>query len=190
MRDRWAGRPCWLNTRIGFLAAIMGLSVLAGCGSRSAEATTTTQPASTATTTTTTTTTAAVYETSEVEQLLTRYQEAWANSDMDGFLAIVTKKFTRNESVYEQAGDGFDILSSSTKRDAVSSEVNHSRWQIEHVGEPQVVGDGPWFVTIGENWTQGDTSSVYRGTATYGITDQDGTLKIATYYWVGLLDWN
>lgn len=57
---------------------------------------------------------------------------------------------------------------------------------FEHVGEPVIVGDGPWFVAVGENWSGGNVRWNFNGTRTYGIIDQGGTLRIATSYWVGL----
>ena len=121
----------------------------------------------------------------EVEQVLADYRAAWTEADADAFLDVVTDDFTIAESVYLQIGDDFDITSFETGRDATAAKIEDNVWEIEHVGEPVMVGDGPWFVSIGENWTGGNARWVYNGTGTYGIIDQGGTLKIATVHWTG-----
>jgi hypothetical protein len=121
----------------------------------------------------------------EVEQVLADYRAAWTEADADAFLDVVTDDFTIAESVYLQIGDEFDITSFKTGRDATATKIEGNAWQIEHVGEPLTVGEGPWFVSIGENWTGGNDRWVYNGTGTYGIIDQGGTLKIATVHWSG-----
>lgn len=47
-----------------------------------------------------------------------------------------------------------------------------------------MVGDGPWFVSVGETWT--DPSNHFDGTAVYVIVDDDGTPQISRYYWAGV----
>jgi hypothetical protein len=53
----------------------------------------------------------------------------------------------------------------------------------EQVGDNLVVGDGPWVVSVNENWME--TELRFDGTATYVIVEQDGTMKIASHYWTG-----
>jgi hypothetical protein len=132
------------------------------------------------------TTATGVSENAEVEQVLADYQAAWAEGDVDAFLDIVTDDYTFIEANYQQFADEFDVTPSTRTKDAAAETVESNSWQFEHVGEPLIVGDGPWFVTVGDNWTGGNELWVYNGTGTYGIIDEGGGLKIATAYWVGL----
>lgn len=133
-----------------------------------------------------TTTVAAVSENAEVEQVLSDYRAAWLAGDPDAFLAVVTDDFTITESIYLQIGDEYDITATSTREEATAERIEGKAWQVEHVGEPLIVGEGPWIASVAENWTGGNALWVYNGTGTYGIVDEGGTLRIASVQWTGL----
>ena len=47
-----------------------------------------------------------------------------------------------------------------------------------------MTGEGPWFVSVEENWE--GTAAREEGQANYTIVEVDGVLKIANHYWAGL----
>ena len=53
------------------------------------------------------------------------------------------------------------------------------------MGPAIVTGDGPWFVSVGENGTWLD--SHLEGSANYVVVEREGELRIANHYWSGLM---
>ena len=126
----------------------------------------------------------------EIEQLLDDYLVAWENGDEVALREVATEDFVINEYQYldHQAGD----RRGAYLYEHVNDDLNGvaliglaMEWQTEQVGSAIVTGDGPWFVSVGENWTSG--GSHYAGTATYVIVDRGSGLRIASHYWAGLL---
>lgn len=128
----------------------------------------------------------------EAGELIADYIAAWENKDGEAFRAIVTDDFEDHEYRYERLGTSFNIKTIHEEDvDVTASDVETTRWafQIEHVGEQIVVGDDPWYLSVRETWTT--PQWVADGTATYVlVTDDDGALKIAGYYWVGFGEGN
>lgn len=56
-------------------------------------------------------------------------------------------------------------------------------WAAEQLGSLLVTGDGPWFVSVAENWQ--DSSSLLEGQANYTVIEVDGELEIVNHYWAG-----
>lgn len=72
--------------------------------------------------------------------------------------------------------DGYDI-------EQIISVSFVAEWQNELVGEPIITGNGPWIVSVEENWTEWEAHS--NGIATYVIVEEDDSLKIANHIWAG-----
>jgi len=68
--------------------------------------------------------------------------------------------------------------------DGVVSEGFGYNYTVHQVGDSIMTGEGPWFVSVEENWEE--TSYLYTGQANYTIIEVDGVLKIANHYWAGL----
>lgn len=126
----------------------------------------------------------------EIEQLLDDYLVAWENGDEVALRELATEDFVINEYIYldHKVGNRRGAYLSEHVDDDLDGVVLRGLpwgWQTEQVGSAIITGDGPWFVSIGENWIW--ESSHLDGTATYVIVDRDGALKIANHYWAGLL---
>ncbi len=127
--------------------------------------------------------------TPEIEQLLDDYLLAWENQDASALRATVTEDYLLNEYIYEVGEDGVSMV--ERVEDDVRGVITLGflfEWQTEQVGEAIVTGDGPWFVSVGENWVtpKGWFFTRYDGMASYVIVDDGGTLKIANHSWAGL----
>jgi uncharacterized protein (DUF2164 family) len=123
----------------------------------------------------------------EITQLIDDYLRAWEELDKEALQAAVTLDFVINEYYYEDATTRVFMIEHIVDdlEGALNTGLNPARqWQTEQVGEPIITGDGPWFVSVRENWilekSRGD------GMATYVIVEDGGTLKIANHYWAGL----
>ena len=122
----------------------------------------------------------------DIEALIDDYLAAWEAQDEAAMRALVTTDFVVNEYYYQASIDRTFLTSTIT--DDLEGVVNvgfspNRMWTTEQVGEPIIVGEGPWFVAIGENWIL-DTSRA-DGMAHYVIVEENGELKIANHYWAG-----
>ncbi len=131
----------------------------------------------------------------EVEQLIDDYLAAWEGRDEAAIRAVTADDFVLNEYTYQNGGlgiggesidagttvlwlhvDGYDV-------EQIISVSFVEEWQNELVGEPIITGNGPWIVSVEENWTLWEAHS--NGIATYVIVEEDGSLKIANHLWAG-----
>ena len=56
----------------------------------------------------------------------------------------------------------------------------------EWMGDKLVVGDGPWVVSVRENWVDAEAEIRFDGVGTYVIVEQaDGTMKINSHTYAG-----
>jgi hypothetical protein len=124
----------------------------------------------------------------EIEQLLDNYLNAWEEKDEAAIRAATTEDFVINEYIY-QALDvaGTDVIELYEHiSDDIDGVVRHGfgyDWENEQVGRPLITGDGPWVVSVEENWIYYNRH--YDGTASYVIVEEDGIPKIANHYWSG-----
>lgn len=128
-----------------------------------------------------------------IDSLLDDYLRAWEEHDEDALRAIVTSDFVINEYYYESAGDR--VFMTEHIDDDLQGVVDVGlspvrQWRPEQAGDPLIVGDGPWFVSIEENWileTSNGRPGNMRGDgiSTYVVVDERGTLKIANQFWAG-----
>ena len=122
----------------------------------------------------------------DIEALIDDYLEAWEQRDEEAMRNIVTLDFVVNEYYYEGSIDR--VFMTEVISDDLEGVLNvgfspRREWTTEQVGDPIIVGEGPWFVAIGENWIL----ETWRadGMAHYVIVEENGKLKIANHYWAG-----
>lgn len=121
----------------------------------------------------------------EIQQLLDDYLTAWETQDEAAVRSATTGNYVLNEYAYTDDTLGFRLnYHVDDDIDGVVDEGFRYNWSNEHVGDPIVTGDGPWFVSVEEHWEE--TGYVYEGQANYTIVEEDGVLKIANHYWAGL----
>lgn len=119
----------------------------------------------------------------EVSGVLDDFEAAYENGDAALLESIITEDFRFDEHFYvgDAATPAFSVGGPAFSAiDGVAS----STWQLARFGEPIVTGSGPWFVTVGETWT--DPANRYDGTAGYVIVDDGGDPRISIYWWSGV----
>lgn len=114
-----------------------------------------------------------------ITQVLDDYATALETGDDDLFRSIVTDDYSHTEDLY-RPGELTPVFTSV----GTGGVENAAGWRIERFGEPIVAGDGPWIVSVGESLI--DPSNQADGTSVYVIVDENGTLKIAKYYWAAV----
>ena len=122
----------------------------------------------------------------EIEQLLDDYLAAWEAQDEVAVRSATTADFVINEYIYTDDVAGFRLFDHiNDDIDGLVSEGLRYPWSNELVGDDRIVtGEGPWFVSVEENWQL--TGYLLEGQANYTIVEVDGVLKIANHYWAGL----
>lgn len=59
-------------------------------------------------------------------------------------------------------------------------------FEVERIGDPIVQGEGPWYVSVAENWEYPAQQVQYESIYTYVVVvDTDDVLRIDDAYWVG-----
>jgi hypothetical protein len=120
----------------------------------------------------------------DVIQLVEDFERAFEEQDVELIQSIITEDFSATAQLYnpDTAKPAFTagLVSSS-----LTSEINAQTWNVERSGDRLVAGDGPWVVAARETWS--DRFNRDEGTRIYIIVDEDGTPKIAGYYYVGIL---
>ena len=122
----------------------------------------------------------------EIQQLLDDYLRAWETKDEAAVRSTVTEGFVINEYVYRNDDTQGFILDYHVNDDidGVVRQGFGYAWTNEQVGDLRVTGEGPWIVSVRENWKEGSTR--YEGQANYTVVEVDGALQIANHYWAGL----
>jgi hypothetical protein len=126
----------------------------------------------------------------EVQQVLDDYLGAWEAHDRATMQAVTAEGFLLNEYIYEIA-DGGVVLEDTVINNDVEDLMFLGflfEWEVEQAGDAVVTGDGPWFVSIEENWSQpkGSGTEQLDGIASYTIVEEGDGLKIANHTWFGL----
>jgi hypothetical protein len=130
----------------------------------------------------------------DIEQLIGGYFAAANENDADAADALVTDEFVVYEMImpmWREADGSFDTGSLAQAR---WKELSRQEFlngfnlaplvdaHVERVGDPVVVGEGPWLAAQAYRWqTPGDISNPegYHGISVYTIVAEDGTLRIA-----------
>ena len=121
----------------------------------------------------------------EVEQLLSDFAAAVENNDYFALQALVADAFRRPEYGIHPDGATGEYRQ---ERDLGYFERefgynNPIEWSISTTGAPVVRGDGPWIVSVPQDWEQVGTGTKYEAVYTFAIVDRDGTLQINDGYW-------
>jgi len=113
--------------------------------------------------------------TDEVAALIDDYHEAWNTNDGEALLALVTDDF-----VFD---DGQASLTAEATVSRVNGFVQTYDLEVVQLDEPQMVGDGPYYVSVANElvWT----TSTDTGFSIFEIVDGDGTLQIASHTYFG-----
>ena len=122
----------------------------------------------------------------EITQLLEEFETAYDTNDGDLFRSIISEDYFLTDEFY-QPGDRTPNYTVAGPDYVGVRGVETYGWQVERLGEPIVTGDGPWFVAVGEKWTEPPFTDTV-GTATYTNVTENGAMKIAKYYWAGVYD--
>ncbi len=125
--------------------------------------------------------------TEDLEELIADYAIAWQESDVDAFRGLVTEDFQLHEIIYQQVGATAFPQEMKEDLEGTAREIGRLfDWRVDRTTSALVSGDGPWFLSVGENWTRPFYLS--EGTASYVIVEEEGKLKIGYHFWAGLLN--
>jgi len=109
----------------------------------------------------------------EVDQLLDAYVAAWNDSDSEAFRSVISDDYVIETGRY----GSFSGQMQASLLGGVPG------WHSEPIGEPIMVGDGPWYVSTGglitaDRFPPEGVASV----STFKIVDEGGVLKVAAHY--------
>ncbi len=109
----------------------------------------------------------------EVEQLLDSYAGAWNDGDREAFRSVVSDDYFIETARY----GSYSGPAQAAFLDLVEG------WHSEPIGEPVMVGDGPWYVSTGSLITaDGFPPEGIASISTFKIVDEGGVLKVAAHY--------
>ena len=109
----------------------------------------------------------------EVEQLLDSYTAAWNDSDGAAFRSVISDDYVIESTRY-----------GSFSGPAQAGFLGSVRgWHSEPIGEPVMVGDGPWYVSTGSLITADEfPPEGVASISTFKIIEEGGVLKVAAHY--------
>ena len=112
----------------------------------------------------------------EVEQLLDAYGAAWNDSDREAFLSLVSDDYVIESGRY----GSFTGSAQATYLGSVPG------WHSEPIGEPLMVGEGPWYVSTGNLITADQfPPEGVASISTFKIVEEGGVLKVAAHHPLG-----
>lgn len=116
-----------------------------------------------------------------VTQVLEDFATAFEEQDVELMETIITEDFFGTVDFFnpDTAEPAFTV---GVSHDLLLREVRDSTFGVERSGDLLVAGDGPWTISARETWS--DPSNLEEGTRIYVIIDDNGTPKLAGYYYV------
>ncbi len=121
----------------------------------------------------------------DVQALLDDFVIANETYDYEAFQTLVTDNFRR--PLYEgdpTEGPGYRNIMRTQDFDFFEEE--EPEWEIDQVGDAIVQGDGPWYISVAQNWEKHTMDIRIEAVYTYVvIVDTDGVLRIDDGYWAG-----
>ena len=122
----------------------------------------------------------------EVQQILDDFTTAMENTDYAAMQEVVTGDFRRPE--YAIRPDGTNEYRQERDLEFYEREFGYDsvHFSLSTTGAPVVRGDGPWIVSVPQDWEQVGTSTKFEVIYTFAIVDRDGTLQIEDAYWAGI----
>jgi hypothetical protein len=131
----------------------------------------------------------------DVQAVVDEYLLAVENVDFEAMQAVVTEDFRRPFYEGDPAGTGLMTSEGITlpEQDVWTIEDFEAEfwdsdtavYDVEHIGDPIVQGDGPWYVSVAQHWTSASLGNQFDAIYTFAVVDEDGTLKIDDAYWAG-----
>lgn len=117
----------------------------------------------------------------DVIQVLDDFASAFDEQDVELMESIITEDFSGTVESFnpDTAEPAYTV---GVTRNVLLREVKDSTFGVERSGELLVAGDGPWAIAARETWR--DPSNLEEGTRIYVIVDDNGTPKLASYYYV------
>ena len=113
--------------------------------------------------------------TDDVATLIDDYHDAWNTYDGEALLALVTDDF-----VFD---DGASSLTADATANRVEGMLPTYDFQVTQLDDPQMTGDGPWYVSVANRLDWTDSSDT--GFSVFEIVDDAGTLQIASHTSIG-----
>ena len=121
----------------------------------------------------------------EVQAALDEFERATEEEDAEALEALVTDDYFYTLDYY-RPGEAEPEYSRAGSVDAATRTfVTTQEFLIQRIGAPVVEGEGPWFVTVEENFSNKFT--LFEGVGAYQLVEEDGVVKIASYDWSGVI---
>lgn len=115
--------------------------------------------------------------TDEVQQLLDDYHDAWNEYDGDAYLRLMTPG-----GMHVVGGRATQAAQQAT----IIEGLDRYDWHVEPIGEPILVGDGPWYVAQANLLTATTyPEGGHEGLSVLTIVNDDGTMRITRHVYTG-----
>lgn len=127
----------------------------------------------------------------EVQQVVGDYIDAVVTQDSDAWRETITDDWYYASNYYGPNGfmDQMSEEPSALTYAGWIEFIPPNGFEYEQLGDPLVTGDGPWFITMRQRWTELPAPDwirkIYDGVTTYVVIEQDQAMKVAAAYWTG-----
>ena len=120
--------------------------------------------------------------TEEIQILVDDYLAAWNSYDEEAFLEHVTASYT-----LDAVGRASSLTLTAEETAALFDTLEANDWREAAIGEPIMTGEGPWYVSLVEDFTslEGYGPEGADGVSTFTIVAEDDILRIARHDYVG-----
>ena len=122
------------------------------------------------------------------QAVIDEYLATWQERDIDGWIATVTDDYIYHGHLFNHGSRGEypgGSVDWGVRERATNIEFKNPQ-VAEWIGDKLVVGDGPWVVSVRENWVDATVEIRFDGVGTYVIVEQDdGTMKINSHTYAG-----
>ena len=128
----------------------------------------------------------------EVEAILDDYVGAIEAGDADAWLQTITEDWFLRQYAYGQNRQELYVDLFTEEEDTPNYRVRRLNFypsnSVERSSDRVVTGEGPWFVSEHQTWTEHDEQGanfVFDGNASLVVVERDGELLVASEVWVG-----
>ncbi len=125
----------------------------------------------------------------EVAQVVDDYNTALIDQDPEAWRATVSDDWYYSNKYYGPTGFLEEMSLDPPMNEYLRWIEFGPAFEYQQIGDPIVTGEGPWFVTMHQHWSDQPTPDArvkdYEGAMTYVIIEQDGAMKVAATYWTG-----
>lgn len=123
----------------------------------------------------------------DVQQILDDFTAAMEKSDYAAMQELVTDDFRRPEyGIHWDGNNEYRATRDLEYFDSMERRRGVVDYSISTTDPPLVRGDGPWIVSVAQDWEQVGTGTKYEAIYTFAIVDRDGVLQIEDAYWAGI----